>query len=81
MSKASRTEKKRIKKLVRQAEKKPKLVHEVIDFVKQSGGIDYAISVMEDYHNKAKEILRSLPESTFRNSLDQLVRFTIERTK
>jgi len=81
LNKAERSEKKRIKKLVRNAEKKPKLVHEVIDFVKKSGGIEYAISVMESYHNKAKEILQSFPESVYRNSLEDLVQFTIERTK
>lgn len=81
LSKASRAEKKRIKKLVKQAERKPKLVQEVIEFVKQSGGIEYAISVMEDYHNKAKDILKTLPNSTYRNSLEQLVQFTIERNK
>ena len=81
LSKSSRAEKKRIRKLVKQAEKKPRYVHEVIDFVKNSGGIDYAISVMEDYHNKAKEILSTLPDSSYRTSLEDLVQFTIERTK
>lgn len=81
LSKASRAEKKRIKKLVKQAERKPKLVQEVIEFVKHSGGIEYAISVMEDFHNKAKDILKTLPNSTYRNSLEQLVQFTIERNK
>ena len=81
LSKANRSEKKRIKRLVKNAEKKPKYVHEVIDFVKKSGGIEYAIEVMENYHNTAKEILQSLPDSDYRNSLEQLVQFTIERTK
>lgn len=78
---ASKAEKRRIKKQVKLAGKKPKLVNEVIDFVKASGGIDYAISVMEDYHQKAKDILQTLPESAYRNSLEDLVQFTIERTK
>lgn len=81
LSNAGRSEKKHIKRLVKNSEKKPKLVNEVIAFVKQSGGIEYAISVMENYHNKAKDILRSLPESEYRTSLEQLVQFTIERTK
>lgn len=81
LNQTTRGEKRRIKKLIKQAEKKPKVVHDVIDFVKKSGGIDYAISVMEDYHSKAKEILKTLPESTYRDSLEQLVQFTIERTK
>ncbi|MFK7952078.1 MAG: polyprenyl synthetase family protein [Ekhidna sp.] len=81
LSKSSRREISRIKRLVKRSEKKPKSVFEVIDFVKKSGGIDYAISVMEDYHKKAKEILKSLPDSQYRTSLEQLVQFTIERTK
>lgn len=81
LSKASKGEIKRIKRLVKQSEKKPKSVFEVIDFVKKSGGLDYAISIMEDYHKKAKEILLTLPDSIYRKSLEQLVQFTIERTK
>lgn len=81
LNKASRQEKKRVKKLVKYAEKKPKYVQEVIDFVKNAGGIDYAISVMEDYHEKAKNILQTLPNSPYKTSLEQLVQFTIERNK
>ncbi len=81
LNQASKLEKRRIKKLVKRAEKKPKLVHDVIDFVKASGGIEYAISVMESFHQKAKDILQTLPESAYRNSLEDLVQFTIERTK
>ena len=81
LSKADKSQKRRIKKLVKNAEKKPKLVAEVIEFVKKSGGIEYAVSIMETFHNKAKDILKTFPESTFRNSLEDLVQFTIERTK
>lgn len=81
LSNTSKLERRRIKKLVKRSEKKPKLVHDVIEFVKDSGGIEYAISVMEDYHQKAKDILTTLPDSDYRNSLEDLVQFTIERTK
>ncbi|MEO1255584.1 MAG: polyprenyl synthetase family protein, partial [Bacteroidota bacterium] len=81
LNKASRMERSRVKKLIKKSAKKPKLVHEVIDFVKRSGGIEYAVSVMEDYHNQAKAILDTLPMSPYRSSLRDLVQFTIERTK
>ena len=81
LNKTSRLERKRIKRLIKNSAKKPKLVHEVIDFVKASGGIDYAVSVMEKYHQKAKDILNTLPETEYRKSLEDLVQFTIERTK
>ena len=81
LSKSSRGEVNRIKRLVKKSEDKPKAVHEVIDFVKSSGGIDYAITVMERYHQEAKDILSTFPASDYRTSLEQLVQFTIERTK
>lgn len=81
LSKATKSEVRRIKKLVKKSETKPKVVNEVISFVKNSGGIEYATSVMEKYHQKAKDILASFPESAHRNSLEDLVQFTIERTK
>lgn len=81
LNKSSKSEVRRIKKLVKKSESKPKVVHEVISFVKESGGIDYATKVMENYHQKAKDILATFPPSEYRNSLEQLVQFTIERTK
>ena len=67
--------------LVKRAETKQKYVHEVIDFVKHSGGIEYAISIMEKYHQKANDLLAELPDSTYKSSLSDLVQFTIQRTK
>ena len=81
LSKATKSEVRRIKRLVKKSESKPKLVNDVIAFVKNSGGIEYATTVMERYHQKAKDILASLPESSYRSSLEDLVQFTIERTK
>ena len=49
--------------------------------VKKSGGIDYAIKVMNDYYKKAQVILETLPESVYKESLSQLIQFTIERSK
>lgn len=81
LNKASKKEARHVKSLVRKSEKKPKLVKEVVEFVKASGGIDYATSVMNDYHAKAIDILATFPETNYRRSLEQLVQFTIERTK
>jgi octaprenyl-diphosphate synthase len=53
----------------------------VIDFVKKSGGIEYATQVMQTYHSEALQILNSFQESVYKTSLEQLVTFTIERTK
>ncbi len=81
LNQVSKAEKKRIKKMIKKSADEPKYVGEVIDFVKASGGIKYATEVMSNYHNKANELLATLPESTYRTSLEQLVQFTIDRTK
>lgn len=56
-----------------------KRVKELIAFVKISGGMDYALSVMQDYHNKAKLILNEFPESEARHSLNLMLDYVIER--
>ncbi|WP_115867385.1 polyprenyl synthetase family protein [Marinoscillum furvescens] len=81
LNQVGRSEKKRIKKMIKKSADEPRYVSEVIDFVKASGGIRYATEVMEDYHAKAKAILDQLPESAYNTSLRQLVQFTIDRTK
>ena len=81
LSKASASDRKRIKGLIRKSSDKPKNVEEVIAFVKASGGLTYAIEVMNEYHQKANEILEQFPDSSYRKSLRELVQFTIDRTK
>lgn len=67
--------------IVKNESDKPKKVKEVIEFVRQSGGIDHAKRVMADFHNKALALLVDFPESNYKTSLTQLVQFTIERVK
>ena len=56
-------------------------MQDVIDFVKQSGGIAYTIKRMNQYHMEALAILNTFPASTSRTSLEQLIAYTIEREK
>ncbi|MBO4234182.1 polyprenyl synthetase family protein [Riemerella anatipestifer] len=57
----------------------PKRVKELIDFVKQSGGLDYAIGVMKDFQQKAKDILEEFPDSEAKTSLNLMLDYVIER--
>lgn len=66
---------------MKKSDKQPKFVGEIIDFVKANNGLDYAIKVMNEYHAKAIDILTSFPTSPYRDSLEKLVQFTIERSK
>lgn len=79
LSKASWLERRRIMGIVRNESSKPKKVKEVIEFVRNSGGIEYAQAVMNRFHTDAIELVKDLPDSSYKRSLVQLVQFTIER--
>ena len=81
LQKADKGTRRKIIRIIKNQSDKPKKVREVIEFVRASGGIDYAKEVMNRYYNKAREILADFPESEYRTALDRLVTFTIERTK
>jgi octaprenyl-diphosphate synthase len=57
----------------------PKRVKELIEFVKNSGGLEYAIKVMKDFQQKAKDILNEFPDSEARKSLHIMLDYVIER--
>lgn len=79
LAQASWMEKRRIVSIVKNESTKPKKVKEVINFVKASGGIEYAQKVMNTYHQDALLLLKDFPESAYKTSLIQLVQFTIDR--
>lgn len=56
-----------------------KRVKELINFVKSSGGLDYAVTVMKDFQQKAKDILNEFPDSEARRSLHIMLDYVIER--
>ncbi len=81
LSRAPWLEKRKIIRIVKNESEQSKKVKEVIDFVKKSGGIEYAKEVMERYYNQALQFLNDFPESNYKTSLTQLVQFTIQRVK
>jgi octaprenyl-diphosphate synthase len=77
----TRSTKKHIIQLIKNESENPKKVREVIDFVKSTGGLQYAHKRMNDYAQEAKELLQQFPESSYRKSLEDLISYTIERNK
>ncbi|MGK7388987.1 MAG: polyprenyl synthetase family protein [Candidatus Cyclobacteriaceae bacterium M2_1C_046] len=74
-------ERQKIKNIVKNKSHNNKKVAEVITFVKEKGGLEYASGVMRQYYNDALAILEDFEESAYKTSLLQLVKFTIERNK
>jgi octaprenyl-diphosphate synthase len=56
-----------------------KRVKELINFVKESGGLDYAIKIMKEFQQKAKDILNEFPDSEAKKSLLIMLDYVIER--
>ena len=54
-------------------------VEQVINMVMTAGGLKYAKEKMHQYQNQAFTILNTFPSSVYKDSLEQLVRFTTER--
>jgi octaprenyl-diphosphate synthase len=81
LSKASRSDKNRIIRLIKHHNEDPEKVAEVIAFVKQGGGIAYARERMYEYRKKALDLLNTFPECPSRKSLHDLVIYTTEREK
>ena len=70
-----------IKKMISKHNNDRKKVQEIINFVQNTGGIQYAEAKMKEYQAKALNILNEFPENEARKSLHELVRFVIERKK
>jgi|TARA_B110001452_G_scaffold97678_1_gene80801 octaprenyl-diphosphate synthase len=56
-----------------------KRVKEVIQLVKDSGGLDYAQKRMETYRTEALNILMTFPKNAYRDSLELMVNYVITR--
>lgn len=81
LSKVSKREQAEILKLVRSSKKNPKAVEKVVAFVKQNGGMEYTAIKMQEFKNKALEQLALYPESEYRESLEMLTEYIVERSK
>ncbi len=74
-------EKRKIINIVKNHNNDPKKVAEVISFVYEKGGITYAEGVMHQYKEKALALLAGVADSPSKQSLIQLVNYSIERKK
>lgn len=61
--------------------KDKKRVKEVITFVKDNNGLDYAVTKMKEFQTEALQILETYPESKYKTSLRLMVNYVIDRKK
>ena len=54
-------------------------VRQIIELVKEKGGIDYAAEKMNQYRDDSLELLHTFPSSPVRDGLEDLIRYSTER--
>ena len=81
LNNASSKDKKWLINSVKKHNRDKKRVRQVVDFVKDNGGLDYAIKAMYEYKEEALAILNTYPESEYKNSLRMMVDYVIDRKK
>lgn len=81
LNQASDRDKRWIIDSVKRHHKDKKRVKEVIVYVKDNGGLEYAIRQMNRYRDAALGLLVNYPESTFKTALVDLVNYVVDRKK
>ena len=81
LNKASKEDKAWLINSIKNHNKDRRRVREVINYVKVHGGLEYAIAKMREFQLQALELLQTYPESQYRESLELMVNYVIERKK
>lgn len=77
---ADRTTRRHILNIVKNHSEEREKVDEVINLVRNSGGLEYAQAAMYRYRDEAFALLEKAPESEYRTALRDLVAFVTDRT-
>ena len=77
----SKSEKKWLINSVKNHNRDKKRVKEVIEFVKNQGGLTYAETKMHEFKKQALNLLATYPQSSYRDSLELMVNYVVDRKK
>ena len=81
LNNSNKSEKRRIINMIKKHNNNTKKVNEIINLVIKNNGIDYATIKMNEYKDKALELLSKFPENPAKVSLTELVNYTTTREK
>ncbi|MFL2604536.1 MAG: polyprenyl synthetase family protein [Flavobacteriaceae bacterium] len=73
------TEKKYMLDIFKNHNKDKKKVKELIEFIKDKGGLKFAMNKMKAYSDNAMNILLEFPKNKYRDALELMLNFVIER--
>ncbi len=75
------SEKRKILNLISRHNRNSLKVKEIIQFVQANGGIEYSVRKMNEYRDRALDILSQFPDNEAKNSLTALVHYTTSRDR
>jgi len=81
LSNSEKEQKRLIINIIKNHNTEPKRVQQVIDLVRAGNGIKYATEKMQFYRDKALKALDAFPESEYKTSFIDLVKFTVDRER
>jgi octaprenyl-diphosphate synthase len=79
LQQASYAEKKQIIYAIKNQSKKTETIDKVFNFVKEKGGLEYAIKKMVEYREQSREMLKAMPDSEYKKAFESLITFVTER--
>ena len=75
----NKSEKRWLIKSLKKNKKSRALINQIISLVKERGGLDYAIQIMNKYHKLSIDDLETFKDSSYKDSLKKMVNYVIER--
>jgi len=79
LANAKASDRQRILDIMDQEDRNDEEINQIINFVKERGGVDYSFAIAKSYAEKAQNILNAYPESEIRTTLKNLVDFAVNR--
>jgi len=81
LNNATQKEKRWLINSIKNHNRDKKRVKEVIQFVKDKGGLEYAESKMHTYQDEALQLLQTYPDSPYKEALQLMVNYVVDRKK
>ena len=75
----NKSEKRWLIKSLKKNKKSRALINQIISLVKERGGLDYAIQIMNKYHKLSLDDIETFKDSPYKDSLKKMVNYVIER--
>ncbi|WP_010519117.1 polyprenyl synthetase family protein [Croceivirga radicis] len=81
LNQSSKEKKRWLINSIKNHNKNKKRVKEVIAYVKEAGGLEYAITKMMEFKDEALGLLKEYPDSPYKDALTLMVNYVVERKK